>query len=161
MRPRLYTVTLAGAGPLSIMAYPRGGDWLLDELHGLRRIGVEVLVCALTDAERVELGLVDEAAACATAGLRFVGIPIPDRGVPDDATLLPVLDQLHTALVAGGHVVIHCRAGIGRSSLLAGALLVRQGLEARDAWGRLATARGLAVPDTDQQRQWLQRFATR
>jgi protein-tyrosine phosphatase len=99
--------------------------------------------------------------ACATAGLRFVGIPIPDRGVPDDATLLPVLDQLHTALVEGGHVVIHCRAGIGRSSLLAGALLVRQGLEARDASERLATARGLAVPDTDQQRQWLHQFATR
>jgi hypothetical protein len=34
MRPRLYTVTRAGAGRLSIMAHPRGGDWLAEELLG-------------------------------------------------------------------------------------------------------------------------------
>ena len=43
MKPRLYTIPRAGAGRLSIMARPRGGDWLTDELHGLRHIGVEVL----------------------------------------------------------------------------------------------------------------------
>src|SRR6266511_4879353 len=31
MRPTLYTVTRAGAGRLSIMARPGGGDWLLEE----------------------------------------------------------------------------------------------------------------------------------
>lgn len=160
MRPRLYTVPRAGAGRLSIMARPRGGDWLADELHGLRHIGVKVLVCALTDPEQVELGLAEEATACATAGMAFVAIPIPDRGVPDEETLQPVLDHLHAALTTGQHIVIHCRAGIGRASLLAGALLVSEGLDAEQAWQRLATARGLPVPDTNQQRQWLQRFAT-
>jgi hypothetical protein len=86
MEPTLYTVDRAGAGLLSTMAHPRGGDWLLDELHGLRRVGVEVLVSALTDSEEAELGLADEATACATAGLKFVGIPIPDRSVPDGET---------------------------------------------------------------------------
>jgi protein-tyrosine phosphatase len=159
MRPTLYTVTRAGAGWLSIMARPRGGDWLLEELHGLRRIGVEVLVCALTEAEQVELGLTEEATACTTAGLEFVAIPIPDRGVPDEHTLRAVVDQLHATVTAGRHVVIHCRAGIGRASLLAGAVLVREGLSPERAWQKLAEARGMAVPDTEQQRRWLQRFA--
>jgi protein-tyrosine phosphatase len=159
MRPRLYTVPCAGAGRLSIMACPRGGDWLAEELHGLRRLGVDVLVCALTHAEQVELGLTEEASVCTTAGLAFIAIPIPDRAVPDAQTLEPVLIQLHAAVAAGRHVVIHCRAGIGRASLVAGALLVAEGLDPEQAWQRLAAARGLAVPDTDQQRQWLQRFA--
>jgi protein-tyrosine phosphatase len=161
MRPRLYTVRRAGAGRLSMMARPRGGDWLTEELRGLRRLGVEVLVSALTATEQLELGLVEEATACTTTGLAFVAIPIPDRGVPDEQSLRPVLDQLHVALTAGRHVVIHCRAGIGRASLVAGALLVAEGLEPEQAWQRLAAARGLPVPDTDQQRQWLQRFARR
>jgi protein-tyrosine phosphatase len=160
MRPRLYTVPRAGAGRLSIMARPRGGDWLAEELHGLRRLGVDVLVCALTTAEQIELGLAEEAIACATTGLAFVAVPIPDRGVPEEQTLRPVLGQLHAALASGRHVVIHCRAGIGRASLVAGALLVGEGLAPEQVWQRLAAARGLPVPDTDQQRQWLQRFAS-
>jgi protein-tyrosine phosphatase len=159
MRPRLYTVARAGPGRLSIMARPRGGDWLAEELQGLRRLGVEVLVCALTAPEQAELGLAEEATACATAGLAFLAIPSPDRGVPREQTLRPVLGQLHAALAAGRHVVIHCRAGIGRASLVAGVLLVGEGLAPEQVWQRLAAARGLPVPDTDQQRQWLQRFA--
>jgi protein-tyrosine phosphatase len=159
MRPSLYTVARPGPGHLSIMARPRGGDWLAEELQGLRRLGVEVLVCALTATEQAELGLAEEATACATAGLAFVAVPIPDRGVPEEQTLRPVLGQLHAALAAGRHVVIHCRAGIGRASLVAGALLVGEGLAPEQVWQRLTVARGLPVPDTDQQRQWLQSFA--
>ena len=156
----MYTVARPGPGRLSIMAHPRGGDWLAEELHGLRRLGVEVLVCALTAPEQAELGLAEEATTCATAGLAFVAVPIPDRGVPEEQTLRPVLGQLHAALAAGQHVVIHCRAGIGRASLVAGALLVGEGLAPEPVWQRLAAARGLPVPDTNQQRQWLQRFAS-
>ena len=46
MKLTLYPITRSGAGRLSMMARPRGGAWLFDELHALRRIGVEVLVCA-------------------------------------------------------------------------------------------------------------------
>jgi protein-tyrosine phosphatase len=159
VKPTLYTVNRPGPGRLSTMARPRGGDWLLDELRALRRAGIDVLVCALTHPELVELELTQEPAACATAGLEFMAVPIPDRGLPDDRALQPVLDHLHAALTAGRHVVTHCRAGIGRASLLAGALLVRDGLNPEQAWEQVAAARGLPVPDTDEQRQWLTRVA--
>jgi protein-tyrosine phosphatase len=106
------------------MAKPRGGDWLDDELRALRRAGVDVLVCALPDPERHEVGLAGEPEAAERAGLEFVAIPIADRSVPDLDAVLPRLRELVGRLGAGGHVVAHCRFGIGRASLLAGALLV-------------------------------------
>ena len=33
MRAELYVIALDGRGTLSVMARPRGGDWLLDEIQ--------------------------------------------------------------------------------------------------------------------------------
>ena len=155
MTSRLYTVRRSGPGRLSTMARPRGGDWLADELAALRRRGVDVVVCALTDPELAELELTGEAQAAQAAGLAFVRVPIPDRGVPERQAVRPVLDALAAELAAGRHVVVHCRYGIGRASLLAGALLVGEGWDPEQAWAELSRVRGYAVPDTDQQHTWL------
>lgn len=154
MRPTLFTVDHPGPGRLSTMARPRGNDWLDDEMAALKAAGVAILVCALTEPEREELGLAEEPRSAAAAGLRFVEIPIPDRTVPDLPAILPALRQLAAELADGAHVVTHCRAGIGRSSLLAAALLILNGTAADTAWRRIERARGLAVPDTAEQREW-------
>ncbi|MFF3286480.1 tyrosine protein phosphatase [Streptomyces sp. NPDC003023] len=96
----------------------------------------------------------DEPRTAVEAGLQFVAIPIPDRTVPDITTILPTLRSLAAQLHAGAHVVTHCRAGIGRSSLLAAALLILNGVDPDAAWNRIERARGLAVPDTVEQREW-------
>ncbi len=154
MRATLFTVDQPGPGQLSTMAKPRGGDWLTDEMAALREAGVDVLVCALTTPERHEVGLADEPSAARAAGLRFVAMPIPDRAVPDPATVLPDLRRLAGQLRDGAHIVTHCRIGIGRASLLAAGILVLNGLPPDDAWQRLERARGLTVPDTPAQRDW-------
>nr|WP_223244620.1 tyrosine protein phosphatase [Streptomyces sp. CBMA156] len=136
------------------MARPRGFDWLEDEMAALGGHGVDILVSALTGPEAGELGLVDEPRQALAAGLRFVAIPVPDRTVPDLATVLPVLRGLAGQLRDGAHVVTHCRAGIGRSSLLAASLLILNGIDPGIAWERIERARGLAVPDTAEQREW-------
>lgn len=160
MRPTLFTVALPDVAPgrLSTMSKPRGADWLDDEMRGLRDAGVDVLVCALTPAERDELDLSDEERAAVAAGLRYVPIPIPDRSVPDLPTILPTLRDLAALLADGAHVVTHCRAGIGRASLLAAALLILGGTAPDTAWTALERARGLAVPDTPEQRAWTLRL---
>ncbi|GAA3094629.1 hypothetical protein [Streptosporangium carneum] len=155
MRPSLYTVDRPGPGTLSAMAKPRGGDWLDDEMNALRSCGVDVLVCGLTKVELDECGLAEEGGAASGAGLRFVAVPIVDRSVPDAATVLPVLRDLSSELRAGAHVVTHCRFGIGRACLLAAALLVLNGVDPETAWRGLERARGLAVPDTVEQRRWV------
>ncbi|GAB3845919.1 GNAT family N-acetyltransferase [Dactylosporangium cerinum] len=153
MRATLFTVDVPSGG-LSTMAKPRGGDWLDDEMAALRAAGVDVLVCALTDDERAEVDLTGEADAARAAGLEFVSIPIPDRAVPDPAAVLPDLRRLAGQVRGGAHVVTHCRIGIGRASLLAAGILVLNGVPAGEAWRLLERARGLAVPDTPQQRDW-------
>ncbi|MFJ9448299.1 hypothetical protein ACIRRH_41785 [Kitasatospora sp. NPDC101235] len=67
---------------------------------------------------------------------------------------MPTLHELAERLQGGAHVVTHCRAGIGRSSLLAAALLVLNGVDPDTAWKHIERARGLAVPDTAEQREW-------
>lgn len=154
MRPSLFTVDLPLPGRLSTMAKPRGNDWLEDEMAALKVAGVDVLVCALTAAEREELGLADEPRAAEAAGLQYVAIPIPDRTIPDLPTILPALRTLAAQLRDGSHITTHCRAGIGRSSLLAAALLILNGTTPDAAWSAIERARGLAVPDTAEQRDW-------
>ncbi|MFD9691830.1 tyrosine protein phosphatase [Kitasatospora sp. NPDC059088] len=154
MRPALFTVDLPGPGLLSTMARPRGNDWLEDEMTALKDCGVDVLVCALTEPELGELGLAGEPRTAEAAGLQFIPIPIQDRTVPDLTTILPTLRKLAEQLHEGAHVVTHCRAGIGRSSLLAAALLILNGVDPDVAWNQIEHARGLAVPDTAEQRGW-------
>ncbi|PSK83566.1 protein-tyrosine phosphatase [Murinocardiopsis flavida] len=160
MRATLFTIDAPCAGRLSTMAKPRGDDWLDEEMAALRDEGVDVLVSALTPAEMRETGLGGEPESARAAGLEFVPLPIPDRAVPDPDAVLPELRRLAARLDAGAHVVTHCRFGVGRSSLLAASLLVLGGLDAEDAWTRIAAARGRSVPDTAEQRAWVARIAT-
>jgi protein-tyrosine phosphatase len=156
MIPTLYPITREGHGTLSIMARPRGGDWLTDEFLALSRSGVDVVVSALTKAEADELALSNESsAATIDAKMGFRNCPIPDRGVPRVEQVDLLTQRLGTFLRHDKHVAIHCRMGIGRSGLLAAAVLVREGASSGDAWATIAAARGGPVPDTDQQRDWL------
>ncbi|MFI9786312.1 tyrosine protein phosphatase [Kitasatospora sp. NPDC051984] len=154
MRPTLFTVERPAPGRLSTMARPRGGDWLADELAALAAAGVTDLVSALTAPECAELGLTTEPELAVAAGLRFHSLPIPDFTTPEHAQIRPTLDELTGILRSGAHLVFHCRAGIGRSSLLAASVQILDGLDADTAWARIARARGLAVPDTAEQRAW-------
>ena len=160
MKSTLFEIERDGPGRLATMACPRGGDWLEDEIAGLQAEGVDVLVSALTDSELAELRLATELKLARQAGLTFISFPIPDRGVPT-TPVTDLVSQLEEHLTAGRSVVVHCRAGIGRSSLIAAAVLVREGLSAKEAWKRISAARGMTVPDTEAQREWLAAVAVR
>ncbi|MCY1080228.1 phosphatase domain-containing putative toxin [Archangium lansingense] len=156
MHTPIYWVETGVAGRLGIMARPRAGDWLADEVQGLRDSGVDGLVSLLTPEEEAELGLQGEHQACENAGLRFLSLPIADRGVPPrDAATLGFLRQVRDEVRAGSSIAVHCRMGIGRSSLVAASVLALLGVNPDEALQRLATARGLPVPDTEEQRQWV------
>ena len=142
------------------MARPRAGDWLEDEVATWRDAGIETVVSLLENDEVDELGLRDEADLCRKAGIAFVSFPIRDRGVPpsvpDTARLTRAIAR---RLQDGRAEAIHCRAGIGRSSLIAACTLVLGGVDPGTAFSRIAEVRGVAVPDTDEQRRWAFDFA--
>ena len=122
----------------------------------MSREGVEILVSMLTDEEAEELGLENESAECAAAGITFVNVAIPDRSVPSDRNaFLRSVDQLAARVRDGRYLAVHCRASIGRSSVLAASILVRLGWDVKTAFHAIESARGCSVPDTSEQRQWV------
>ncbi|MCW4460135.1 hypothetical protein OK349_00310 [Sphingomonas sp. BT-65] len=148
----LYWIDTESSQRLAIMARPRSGDWLEDEIEHWKRSGVEIAVSLLEPEEVAELGLEEEAAICEQNGIRFVSFPIADRTVPEDAA---AAKRFAAEIAATGRpVAIHCRAGIGRSSIIAVAVLVNNGIDPAAALAAIGSARGLSVPDTDAQRAW-------
>jgi len=152
----LYWIPGLRRGRLAILGRPRAGDWLPDDVSAWVAHGLTGVVSLLEDEETRDLGLTGEAQAVVQAGLSFESFPIPDRGVPRSAAAATALwSRIAQQLEAGGRVGLHCRAGIGRSGLMAAGMLCHLGEEAAIAWDRVAKARGLSVPDTEQQRLWL------
>jgi protein-tyrosine phosphatase len=144
---------------LAIVPRPRGAEWLRDELGLLRDEGIDVLVSLLSPYEAWALGLVDEEAIAGDLGMHFIAHPIPDREVPDD---VPGFRQLVANLAvdvrAGRKIGVHCRACIGRSTVLLASLMIAMGSDPEEALRLIADARGMAVPDTLEQREWILQF---
>jgi protein-tyrosine phosphatase len=159
--PMLYPIINPTPGGLATMAHPHGFDRLDDEMAGLRDAGIDVLVSLQPEAEQAEVGLTGEAAAAARHGMEFRHLPVPDLGVPTADEVEPLVEALIEHLRAGRHVAIHCFAGIGRSSVLAAATLISLGATAEDACATISAARGFRVPETYEQRSWLDDWEAR
>jgi protein-tyrosine phosphatase len=156
----IYWIDRAGPGRLAIMPRPRGGEWLQDEIRSLRSQGVDLLVSLLEAHEVEELELKDEAKLCRAAGIRFLSHPVPDHDVPESFEATRKFIRSLAARVRKGRVAaIHCRAGIGRSATIAGGVLVSLGLPLPETLERLSRARGMLVPETQEQHEWLERLA--
>ena len=155
MTEHLFRIARDRAGGLATMTRPRGGDWLSSDVDRVRALNVSMVVSALTNSEESELGLLGEAAAFLHVGLAYVACPIADRGLPSVSAIDDLVTKITEHLYDGGSVAVHCRMGIGRSSLIAAAVLVAEGFTPTTAWERVSDARGVAVPDTQAQREWL------
>ncbi|MCL4832751.1 MAG: dual specificity protein phosphatase family protein [Caldilineaceae bacterium] len=139
------------APPGRRLAGSRGRAW--------KEAGIEAVVSLLVSTEEWELGLQQEAEVSQSAGIRFFAFPIPDRQTPRSAEKMrDLIGQLSALLSKGQTVAIHCRQSVGRSALLAAALLVEAGVSSDDAFERIARARGCPVPDTPEQRRWVEQL---
>jgi protein-tyrosine phosphatase len=161
-RATVFPVAGPWTGRLGIVPRPRGGDWLADEALAWRDAGINMVVSLLERDEAAQLDLESEASAVVSSGLTFQAFPIPDRGVPISRDSVTELARaIVDVLGKGGNVVVHCRQGIGRSSMIVAAVLVTAGVNLPDALAAIRQSRGLDVPETDEQRRWLADFASR
>ncbi len=164
MRSDIYWITVEAlrSRQLAISPRPRGGDWLEDEVLGWKAAGVSHVASLLTCEEVEELLLGQESELCRKHGLGFTSSPVPDRGLPAScSSFIRVAAALHERLVEGAAVLVHCRQGIGRASLLAALTLCHAGLDGLTALSAIEVARGRPVPDTEEQRRWLVACAER
>lgn len=155
----IYWIEGPWPGRLAITPRPRGGGWLENEMRAWRREGIDVVVSLLTPDEASELGLEQEPDHCSANGIAYYSLPIADRGVPgSDADVSRLIGKLDSKLAGGKNVAIHCRQGIGRSSLLAAGVLLEIGLSPAEAIQRVSSARRMPVPETPEQREWIDSF---
>ncbi len=127
------------AGPAAAADLLRKGEWIPERVLDLREEAHS------SDAQALHL-------------------PVKDFSLPPAELILQGCLWVEQGLAVGQRVFLHCQAGCGRSGLLAGALLLRQGLSAGEVLERLSSLRraaGLleACPETGEQRDWLERGA--
>ena len=160
MSTKLYWVDGPWSGKLALSSRPRGGEWLGDEMATWRSAGIDTVLSLLTLDEESDLELKHEAREAEGLGMSFASLPIPDRQVPtSNSEVAAILDRIDADLSAGRNVVIHCRQGVGRTGLIAACLFVGKGLSPSSAVDTLSAARGNQVPETDEQRRWIDHYA--
>lgn len=160
MRTTVYWIDGPWSGRLAIVPRPRGGDWIEEEVRSWKEAGLDVVVSLLTQDENIELELNQEEFLCQAQGIQFYAYPILDRGVPASRrATTDLVEKLEKILEAGKSVAVHCRQGIGRSSLIAALLLVSAGIGPEAALAQISQARGCVVPDTLEQSNWIKSFA--
>lgn len=157
MYTKIYWIhDFANGAKLGIMPRPRGDDWLEEEIVKLKKQNIGSWVSLLEQYEISELGLRDQQSLCLKHEIEYINFPIADRSIPAKGGKIELLiDQLYQKIQNGNSVVIHCRMGIGRSSIIAGCILLKVGFKTEQVLQIITAARGPKVPDTYQQVQWL------
>lgn len=147
---------------------PRGFHWLIPgQLAGCQMPGVvapldyDLGLLRAVGITRL-INLTDRAVppeALARHGLTAFQLAVEDRKAPPLMWTKLLLARMETFLREGDVIAVHCLAGLGRTGVVLGAWLVRQGLTAEAALQRLRTIDPRYV-QSDEQETLLQALET-
>ncbi len=115
------------------------GDW-----RQLVAQGVSVVVSLQSERH-------DEAAFGALQPDGYLRLPTLDHSAPTLAQLRMGAAFIDEAVRAGKTVLVHCHAGVGRSTLLCTCYLVYAGMDVEEAWRTVKAQRTIAFLNTVQQ----------
>jgi len=145
-----------------------GSRWSRDldtDLEVFTAEGVTRVVCLLEQGDLERMGIAGLGDAVRGRGMEFVHFPIVDVSVPradQAAGLDALLEGIEQAVAVGGRVVIHCEGGRGRTGVVAGCWLVRQGSPPEAALAELVRVRRTSqCPETERQRDFIRQYARR
>jgi protein-tyrosine phosphatase len=130
------------AGSLWLASMPgRFEPWSAFESEA-RRAGLGLVVCLTPRDELAQLSPAYHAAvAQGGTPFRWLHVPMPNFGVPDDAAAFRrEVGRIAQALRDGDAVMMHCAAGIGRTGSTAACVLKALGLDTDTALQRVRDA---------------------
>ena len=134
------------------------GPWARDLATDLAAIVAWEPFLVITLVEEFEfamLGASEFPETLLRSGLRWKHLPIRDAGIPDVAfeqLWLATGAEARSALRADGRVLLHCRAGLGRTGTIAARLLVELGSSPESAIAMVRNARPGAIETRAQER---------
>jgi protein-tyrosine phosphatase len=156
MQAEMYKVGTIGKGFFAIMARPSLEQNDPASVVNISRLGIKLVVSLLETNEARTLGLDAERELVKALGMDFVSFPIPDMGIPTSVEEFAGLSKMLLKQVdAGVNTLVHCHAGIGRSGLMAAGILLHCDLDPKQAFAHVSKMRGIRVPETSQQENWL------
>lgn len=148
----LYRIPINKDFFLYTMPAPRQEESLLDFFQNLKNDGIDHVVNLLDNNDLVELNLLDEPSIARSVGLSYTSFPIEDFSFPKDIeAFINLTKDLKREIVNRKIIAIHCRAGIGRSSLLAAAVLASFSFPKDEIFNHISFYRKTKVPDKEEQ----------
>lgn len=138
-------------------------DWQRNLKQDLTRLSqyyqVDRLITLLEGPELKQLRIPELFEQIQQQGMQTYWFPIPDFGTPASMTgLIQLVEEILADLAAYQTVVIHCRAGLGRSGLVAASCLVAIGYTPSEAFKQVRKAR-LGSVETAAQEEYVVKFA--
>lgn len=123
--------------------------------------GVTFVLSMLSENEVGEFGLAAEGEWLGRRSISFTRYGVIDYGVPEKDSLHGMVAGLRDEMGKGGHVHIHCAGGKGRAGTVASCVLIGDGVDPAEAVRRVSEARGVPVPETTKQLDFVTEFSTR
>ena len=150
-RGRLFVTNFSAVGP--------------DPQAALDRVGASTLACMLTDRE-IELRYPAYGEWLDTHGgeaesPRALWLPTPDGGVTADDAVLDLVREVVGSLDSGDGVLVHCGAGMARTSVIGILAMVAFGAEPTQAAIDFRAARPGGGPDGPPQEHQIERLVPR
>ena len=138
MTPQHYTIE---AGKLYGGEYPGAISPAAAEarLRSLIDIGVSTFIDLTAAEDRMAPyeGLLGELAKEAGAPMRRISLPVPDMGIPTEATMREIVSAIHQSIEEAPAVYVHCWGGIGRTGTVVGCWFRECGLDGDSALARV------------------------
>lgn len=128
-------------------------------LERLLDAGIDAVLTLATADELAEHGVANMRDIFLRHAVSWSHFPIRDFDIPtgeNSAAWTGLETILVERLKAGGEILIHCRAGFGRSGMIAARLLMACGCSADDAVATIRTARPGTI-ETPEQLAWATR----
>lgn len=150
-------ITLApGKQSLSYSGAAWQRDLATDLDHLVGHHEVRALACLLEDHEFAALKIPAYLAEARKRSIEVIRLPIPDGGTPSAMSpLLELVADIRERAARGANVVIHCAAGLGRSGVVGGSVLIAGGMSAPEAIATLHRVRSPNSPESTSQEEYL------
>ena len=149
-----------GIGPCPGRKSSSGKRCLFTDLSRIVNAGYRDIVCMLEWKELAQIGLSHYVLHAQEQGCNVYHLPVRDGRAPAIEHAEPVCTIIQSLLHRGRSVLVHCRAGLGRSGTICACVLVDLGWTFTDAMAHVRLKRPGAIQHRNQELM-IRKYATR